>query len=206
MSLQVADTFKGCVAQVEALNEALGPPMTQRAKGQFEVEVEAAGEGTFTLRYDDGVLTGKKGFAKGDPLLSAAIPKGGWPFLQRLLQAAVDGFPNAPQLARRQAIGRELPAADLQALLDGVSKLRDVRFDITLSGAGPKGKATYAIARGLLDEATREVKVQLNAERIERVLDGGSVEALRAAKVSMPTGLATELVSALGAVWTKMRE
>ena len=111
MTLTVADTFKESVGQVEDLNALLGPPLERRAKGSFEVEVEAKGEGTYTYRYQDGALTAKKGFSRDEPLVSVELPKGGWPFLQRLLQAAVDGFPDAPQLARRQLIGRELPAA-----------------------------------------------------------------------------------------------
>ena len=64
----VADTLKPAV--LSALETALAPVLEKRASVVVEVEIEAVGEGTFTIRYADRLLTAKKGFAK-QPLVSA---------------------------------------------------------------------------------------------------------------------------------------
>src|SRR5688572_24244186 len=109
------------VATIEA---ALAPPMHLRAKTRFEIEFEAIGEGTFTLVVDAGVVSAKKGFAK-DPLLSAQVPKGGWPFVQRLLEAAVAGFPGAPLLKSNLEIMKLPKPGEIDTMIAALRKLTD---------------------------------------------------------------------------------
>src|SRR5581483_10026622 len=94
----LADTLKPDV--LAELEKKLAPPPELRAQAHVEFEIEAAGEGTFTVVVERGSIAAKKGFAK-DPLIAASIPKGGWALLQRELQAVVDGLPNAPALAQK---------------------------------------------------------------------------------------------------------
>ena len=83
-------TFK---TSLDTLDAILGPPHAERAAGQFQIEIESEEEGTFVLSYDDGAITGAKGFADNTPLISAYVPEGGWAFVRELMQAAVDGYP-----------------------------------------------------------------------------------------------------------------
>lgn len=185
---------------LSSLDEAIGPPKESRIPGRYEIEVEAAGEGTFTIAFDDGAVSGKKGFAKGDPLLSCAIPKGGWPFVQRLLQAAADGFPAAPAVAERQARLRAMTKGELETAVRGVEKLREMVIEVDVSGMG-----VFRVARGSLDEATRQLKVAIAADAVDRVLAGAPLSTLSGAKVSGERGLVTEILAALGPVVTKIR-
>lgn len=185
---------------LSALDAALGPPLAQRIPGCYEIEVEAAGEGTFTVVIDDGVVSARKGFAEDEPWLSCAVPQGGWPLLQRLLQAAVDGFPRAPTLAEAQARIRALRADDLRSLVRAVDKLRDVGLRMEIRGVG-----TFQMARGALDEVTRELHVELGADALDHACAGGSLEELSRAPLGGDRRLATELVAAFGPLLARFR-
>lgn len=195
MSLEVPDTLAATLAPdtLAALDEALGPTKQNRAQRRLEIEVEAKGEGTFTLVYDNGALSARKGFAKGDPLLGAEIPRGGWALLQTALQASVDGYPKAPEIARRRARVLALPAAEWERMLDALAKIRDLSFTLELAGAG-----RYRVARGALDEATREVTLRADAAIVERLLEGGNVSEVSAVKIGGDRLLATELLKVFG--------
>jgi hypothetical protein len=158
---------------MKAVEAALAPPMELRARARFELEIEAAGEGTFVMLIDAGVVTAKKGFAK-DPLVSAFIPRGGWRLLQRELQAAVDGFPRAPELRRRVEALKSPRPGELDTLLAALGKLEDaaVRFEV-------KGIGTYVVARGPVDEATRILKVGLDPAHVDAVLGGAPLSTLK---------------------------
>src|SRR5690554_7203974 len=108
------------------LEEVLGPSKQNRAQRRLELEVEAKGEGTYTLLYDEGALSARKGFAKGDPFLSAEIPCGGWDLVRRVLQASADGYPKAPELKLRQERVLELPASEWERMLDALGKVEDL--------------------------------------------------------------------------------
>lgn len=185
------------LAELEAV---LGPPPDHRARGDVEIEIEAEGEGTFTLRYRDGEVSAKKGFARGDPLLSAVLPRGGWPLIQRCLQAAADGFPDAPALARRDEALKKIQAAEWEKILAAVERLKEMSVTLAVDGAG-----TYRVARGAMDEVTRELAVALSASQVEDVLSGRNPEDAGGVKLSKDRGLVTELTAALGVVVTALR-
>jgi hypothetical protein len=200
--LQVPDSLKETLDEdvLAALDEALGPPADNRASGDFEVEIEAAGEGTFTIRYADGELSAKKGFARGDPLVSAAIPKGGWGLIQRCVQAAVDGWPGAPKLASQDEALKKLPAGDWEKMIAATERLKELGITLDIKGAG-----VFQLARGALDEVTRELHVSVARSIVEDVVAGGNPEALGAVQVSKGRGLLTELTAAYGPVLTILR-
>ncbi|MFZ9886924.1 MAG: hypothetical protein ACO3JL_05420, partial [Myxococcota bacterium] len=132
------------------LDEHLGPPRELRARRRFEIEIEAVGEGTFTLLYDQGVVTARQGMARGEPLLSVEIPRGGWPLVRRLLESAAAAFPLAPDLARRRAEALALPARVWEGIVDELLELDDVGLGLELRGVG-----RFRFARGSLEELTR---------------------------------------------------
>lgn len=185
---------------LDELSDALGPPEEERAEGRFEVEVELDGK-AYCLRYRDGVLTGKKGFARGDPLVSAKVPSGADAFLLGLLQAALDGYPDAPALAQRQKGARSLSQDQLQAVLDGVEKLNDMGLDLDVTGVG-----TFHMAIGVLDEVTRKVTAKVAQADVEAVLGGAPLSSMNS-KVAIggQKGLVTEFITALGPAWSVLK-
>jgi hypothetical protein len=196
----VPDTLAACLQPelLAALETALAPPAPLRAKARFEVEIEAAGEGTFTLAVDGGVASAKKGFAKV-PLISAHVGKGGFPFMQRLLQAALDGFPQAPRLAKGLAAGRAPRPGDLDAALAALSRLKDacVRFEV-------KGAGSFALARGPVDEATNVLTLVVDAKAIDGALAGAPLSSLQFV-LQGDRGVLTSVLAALGPVIERMR-
>jgi hypothetical protein len=186
-------------ATLSALEQALAPPPAQRSSAAVELELEADGEGTFTLTYKDRAVTAKKGFAKR-PLVSARLGKGAWPLLREQLQSAVDEFPAAPELASRLKAWRSLGAADLDAVVAALTKLADgiaVRFDV--AGAG-----TITLARGPVDEATRELVVGLDAAKLRALLSGAALSSL-SASIKGDRSVGTAALAALGPVLAKLK-
>lgn len=174
------------------LIDALGPPAPQRAAVAFDVEVEVLREGTFTLSYDHGVLRGKKGFAKR-PLLSARLDVAAWGLLREELQAAVDGFPKAPALQQRASSLKSLAAKDAEAAARAVTTMAEglcIHFKIT--GAGG-----ISVARGPVDEATRELTVNLDAAQIRGLLAGAALSSLQWS-LKGDRSVGTAVVAALG--------
>lgn len=162
----VADLLKPEV--LAAIESQLAPPVERRASRAVEVEVEVDGAGTFTLRYDERKLSGKKGFAK-KALLSAKVSKTAWALLRDELQAAVDGFPGAPELEKRAALFRSTATTALLdagvAAIEKIGEGASIVFDI-------KGEGVIVIARGSVDEATRELKIVLQGPQIRGLLKG----------------------------------
>ncbi len=157
-----------------SLLENLAPPAAQRAQLTFDVEVEVVGEGTFTLTYDRGALRGKKGFSK-KPLMSAKLDKGSLPLLRDELQAAVDGFPKAPELASRSASLKAMSAADAEGAAKAVTAIAEgLCMHFVISGEG-----TISVARGPVDEATRELTIGLDGAQIRGLLNGASPTTMR---------------------------
>jgi len=198
--VKVPDTFAATIAPdvLRALDAALGPPVAERARGTFEVEVEVVGEGTFTLAAKDGVVSAKKGFAD-DPLLSARLGKGAWPLVRDELQAAVDGFPGNAVLAQRFAAVRQLKRADMEAVVGAVKKLKPCGVDVDVQGAGP-----MAVARGALDEVVKKMTVKLDAAQIRGILAGASPDTLTAT-VGGDRGVAADVAAAFGPVLVRLR-
>jgi len=183
---------------VAALDAALGPPLALRARGRFEIELEAAGEGTFTLLVDAGAVRAKKGFAK-DPLLSFALAKGSFPWLRRVLQAACEGFPKAPALARMLAAGRAPRPGDLDAAVAALGRLKDACLKLEVKGAG-----SYALARGPVDEATQVLTLTLEASAVDAALGGASLSSI---KVDMKgdRGVLASALAALGPLVERLK-
>jgi hypothetical protein len=184
---------------LSALEGALAPPPAQRATATVEVEIEADGEGTFTLTYKDRAVTAKKGFAKR-PLVSARLGKGAWPLLREQLQAALDEFPAAPELASRLTSWRALGAADLDAVVAAVTRLAEgtaVRFDI--AGAGG-----ITLARGPVDEATRELVVGLTAANLRALTSGAPLSSL-STSLKGDRSVGTAALAAMGPIMTKLK-
>ncbi len=196
--MKIPDTLAATLdaAVLGVLEEKLAPPPELRAKARVEFEIEAAGEGTFTIVVDGGKLSAKKGFAKA-PLVAAAIPRGGWALLQRELQAVVDGLPAAPQLKAELDKLRAPKPGDLDVVVAAVQKIDDARVDFDIKGAGASGK--YSVARGPVDEATRVLAVSLDAAAIDAVLAGASPTTLKAS-VGGDRGLLTAVLAALAPV------
>lgn len=193
---QLPETLKATLepAALSALEAALAPPVAQRSTATLEIEVEAVGEGTFTLTYKDRAVTAKKGFAKR-PLVSARIGKGAWPLLRQQLQGAVDGFPAAPELASRLRSWRSLGATELDGVVAAVTKLAEgtaLRFDI--AGAG-----SITVARGPVDEATRELVVGLDAGRLRALMTGALPSSL-SPSLKGDRSVGTAVLAALGPV------
>lgn len=181
------------------LMNVLAPPAEQRAKVGCDVEVEVVGEGTYTLTYDHGALRGKKGFAK-KPLLSARVDKAAWPLLRDELQAAVDGFPKAPELNKRLVAVRAVSAVEAEAATKAVTSMAEglcIHFDI--SGAG-----RMSIARGPVDEATRELTVGLDGARIRGLLEGAAATTVTAT-LKGDRSVGTAVVAALAPVMRALK-
>ncbi len=177
---------------LSALLDALGPPTAQRAAVAFDVEVELQREGTFMLGYDHGVLRGKKGFAKR-PLLSARLDVAAWSLLREELQAAVDGFPRAPALQQRASSLKALAQKDAETAARAVTTMAEglcVHFKI--AGAG-----SISVARGPVDEATRELTVNLDATQIRGLLAGAPLPSLQWS-MKGDRSVGTAIVAALG--------
>lgn len=196
----VPATLAACLEHdvMAALDAALGPPMPLRATGRFEVEVEALGEGTFTLTVDAGAVSAKKGFARA-PLVSMLIGKGSFPLVQRWLQAAVDGFPDAPRLARGLAAGRAPRPGDLDAALAALARVKDACLRFEVRGAG-----SYAFARGPVDEATSVLTIVVDAGALTGALSGAALSSLRL-ELKGDRGVLTSVLAALAPVIERMR-
>ena len=167
----VPNTVKDILApdSLAALEHVLAPPKERRAPISFQLEVEAVGEGTFTLTYDRGAVSGKKGFAKR-PLLSVRIEKGAFGLLRDQLQAAVDGFPQAPELKRRLDVIRTFDPVMATAVHQAIAGIADglcVHFDIA-------GDGRISVARGAVDEATRELTIVVPGKAVRALLTGAS--------------------------------
>jgi hypothetical protein len=200
-SVMVPATVKMTLAPatLSAIEAALAPPLERRARGTLELELEAKGEGTFTLTYKGGQLSGKKGFARA-PLLSARLDPQSWALLREQLQAAVDGFPKAPALAERQRAFLALEQATLDDALAAIGRLKEgLSIQFLIAGAG-----SITVARGPLDEATDELVVGLDAAVLRAVLAGGDPAAVRPS-ISGNRGVATAVLAALGPVARAVR-
>ena len=181
-------------SSLTALEERLAPPRAKRAAVTFELEIEAAGEGTWVLRYDQGGLVGKKGFAK-TPMLSVKLGKGALPLLRDQLQAAVDGFPSSPELRERVASVRGLEATAATAAHAAILKLGEglcIHFAIA-------GEGTISVARGPVDEATTERTVGLDGKVVRGLLTGGSIKAV-SPSLKGDRSVGTAVLAALGPV------
>jgi hypothetical protein len=200
MSVIVPSTFAQALQPniVAGIEHEVSPPPALRARRKMEIEIEAEGEGTFTITLEGASTTAKKGFAK-DPFLSAVIGKGGWPLLQRELQAAVDGFPASAELRAGLDKIRSPKPGELDAVVDAVAKLKDacVKFDI-------KGAGKFALARGAVDEATRVLTVTLDAAEIDKVIAGAPLSSLKA-QIGGDRGLLTAIGAALGPTLQRFR-
>lgn len=198
--MKIPDTLAATLAPdvIAVIEAALAPPVQLRARGRVEMEIEVVGEGTFVLAADDGRVSAKKGFAK-DPLVSAVIPRGGFGLIQRELQAAVDGFPQAPDLRRRVEALRCPRPGEIDALVAALAKLKDaaVRFEV-------KGAGTFALARGPVDEATRVLSVRVDAVQLDAVLAGAALSTVKA-DVSGDRSVLTAVAAALGPALQRMR-
>jgi hypothetical protein len=194
----VADTLKAEV--LSALELALAPAVEKRASVVVEVEVEAVGEGTFTVRYADRLLTAKKGFAK-KPLVSAKLGKGVWKLLRDEIQVAVDGFPKAPELrARAEEFKATSTTADADAVIKAIERMAEglsVTFDI-------KGEGVITIARGPVDEAERELKVALEGDKVRALLTGAALTSVRPG-ISGDRSVGTAVLTALGPALKKLK-
>lgn len=167
----VPNTVKDILApdSLAALEHVLAPPKERRAPVSFQLEVEAIGEGTFTLTYDRGAVSGKKGFAKR-PLLSVRIEEGALGLLHDQLQAAVDGFAHAPELKRRLDVIRTLDPVMATAVHQAVAGIANgvcVHFDIA-------GDGRISVARGAVDEAIRELTIEVAGKAVRALLTGAS--------------------------------
>ena len=196
----VPGTLAACIAPaaLASLEAALAPPAPLRARGRFEIEVEAVGEGTFVLVVDAGAVSAKKGFAR-DPLVSALVGKGAFSFVQRLLQAAVDGFPAAPRLAQGLAAAKAPRPGDLDAALQGLTRIKDacLRFEV-------RGVGSVALARGPIDEATSVLTIGVDARAVEAVLAGAPLSALQL-ELKGERGVLASALAALGPIVERMR-
>jgi len=196
MGIQIPGTLAALLSPstLSALEAALAPPRERRAPVTFELEVEAAGEGTWVLRYEQSGLTGKKGFAKA-PLLSLRLGKGALGLIRDELQAAVDGFPAAPELARRLVAARGLDAAAAAAAHAAIAKLGEghcIHFNVA-------GEGVISVARGPVDEATRELTVSLDGKALRALLTGAPLTSV-AASMKGDRSVGTAVLAALGPV------
>ncbi|MDP2344850.1 MAG: hypothetical protein Q8O67_28150 [Deltaproteobacteria bacterium] len=194
----VADTLKP--EMLTALEAVLAPAFEKRASVVVEVEIEAVGEGTFTIRFADRLLTAKKGFAK-KPLASAKLGKGVWKLLRDELQVAVDGFPQAPELrARHEEFKATSTTADADAVIKAIERMAEglsISFDI-------KGEGVITLARGPVDEATRELKIALDGAQVRALLTGAALNSVRAG-VSGDRSVGTAVLAALGPALKKLK-
>ncbi len=175
-----------------ALLDALGPPAGQRASVSFDVEIEVVRDATYTLAYAQGALRGKKGFAKR-PLLSVRLDAPAWALVRDELQAAVDGFPTAPALQQRAASLKALTATDAEAAARAVTSMAEgLCMHFKVVGAG-----TISVARGPVDEATRELTINLDAAHIRGLLVGAPLSSLHIS-LKGDRSVGTAVVAALG--------
>lgn len=191
----LAEALEG--ACLRRLDEQLGPPRDLRARRRFEIEIEAVGEGTFSLLYDDGEVTARRGMARGEPLLSVQIPRAGWPLVRRLLENAAAAFPSAPELARRRAEALALPARVWEGMVDGLLALEDVGLALDLRGVG-----RFHFARGSLEELTRELVLATEADWLERALAGAGGGDLPGLRIGGERSLAPILLRVFGPLLT----
>lgn len=198
--VRVPETLAATLAPdvLAAIEGALAPPMALRATARVELEIEAAGEGTYTVLIDGGRVSAKKGFAK-DPFLSLVVPKGGFALLRAQLQAAVDGFPAAPELRRRWEALRSPRPGELDALVADLGKLKDTAARLVVKGVG-----TFAVARGPVDEATRVLELRLDASALEAALKGAAVDGMKV-ETAGDRGVLTAVAAALAPALSRMR-
>lgn len=182
---------------LEMLDERLGPPRHLRARRRFEIEIEALGEGTFSLLYDDGSITARPGMARGEPLLSVQIPRAGWPLVRRVLESAAAAFPCAPDLARRRTEALALPARVWEGIVDGLLALEDVGLALELGGVG-----RFRFARGSLEELTRELVLVTEADWLDSALAGVGMRELPGLRISGERSLAPILLRVFGPLLT----
>jgi hypothetical protein len=199
--MSLPTTLAGLLAPdtLAVLETALAPPLAQRASSSFDVELEHAGEGTYVVHFAAGVVSAKKGFAKGDPLLCIQVPKGALAFVGELLDAAIAGFPKAPEMARAVGSSKALTRKDLDAVVAGLLRMKAVALAVDVKGVG-----VFSLSRGPLDDAERTLKVALDAAALRALLQGAPMTSLRAA-VSGDRGVAADVLSALGPVVTALR-
>jgi hypothetical protein len=198
--MQLPATLAGLLSAptLAALEERLAPPRERRAPVTFELEVEGA-EGTFILRYDRGGLVGKKGFAK-QPLLSLKVDKGALTLLRDELQAALDGFPAAPELKTRLDAMKGLDAAAAAAAHAAIVKLGEghcIHFVVA-------GEGTISVARGPVDEATRELTVGLPGAALRGLLTGAPPSSL-SPSLKGDRSVGTAVLAALGPVLKQLQ-
>ncbi len=207
-SIRVPDTLAATLApeMLKQLEDVLAPPPHLRARHRLQIEIEAAGEGTYTIAVEGPVpMSAKKGFAK-EPFLSIQIAKGGWPLIQRELQALVDGLPNAPNLKKHVDTLKTPKPGELDALVDAATKIKDlsIQFDVK-GGAAGGGAAKYAVARGPVDEATRTLKIGLDAAEIERVLAGQAPPTSIKASIGGDRGVLTTIAAAMAPLLERLK-
>lgn len=194
----VAETLKP--EHLSAIEAALAPAVERRASVVVEVEVEVVGEGTFTIRYENRHLTAKKGFAKA-AALSVKLGKGSWNLLRDELQAAVDGFPHAPLLRERSEHFRETTTTkDGDTAITAVHKIPEglaVVFDI-------KGEGVMTVARGSVDEATREMKIGLVGSEVRGLLAGAALTSVKPS-VGGDRSVGTSILAALGPTMRQLK-
>jgi hypothetical protein len=200
-SLTIPSTLKATLepAALAAIEAALAPPLDHRAKTDLDIEVEADGEGTFTVSWKNRAVTAKKGFAKR-PLISVRLGRGTWPLLREHLQAAVDGFASAPELRAALHAWRGMQAHEVDAVVAAIAKLAEgaaVNFEL-------KGAGNVIVARGPVDEATRELALRLEVQDLRAILSGRSPRAL-SVSTSGDRSVATALLTALGPVLALFR-
>ena len=196
MSFQVPERLADMLSptSLAALTEALAPPPARRAAVDFEVELEAGREGTFVLRYAQGTVSAKKGFAKA-PLISVRVDAAALPLVREELQAAVDGFPQAPILAARLVSLKGLEAKVASEVLAGIKRLKEAHcLHLIVVGDGK-----VSVARGPVDEATHELTVQVDGAAARSLLRGADPATL-STSMRGDRGVATATLSALGPV------
>lgn len=208
MSIRVPDSLAATLAPdvLKQLEDLLAPPPHLRARHRLQIEIEAAGEGTFTLAVDGPVpVSAKKGFAR-EPFLSIQIAKGSWSLLQRELQLLVDGLPGAPALKRHVDTIRNPKPGELDALVDAAMKIKDacVKFDVKGSPGAPGG--TFAVARGPVDEATRVLKIGLDAAEIFAVLEGRAPPSSIKASIGGDRGVLTTVAAAMAPMLDRLKK
>jgi hypothetical protein len=144
-------------------------------------------------------VTTKKGFAKR-PRLSVRLDRGAWPLLREQLQSAVDGFPHAPALRARLDAWRTLTAAELDGVVAAITRIAEgtaVRFEV--AGAG-----SITVARGPVDEATRELALGLDGAKLRALLSGAPLTSVQAG-IRGDRSVGTAVVAALGPVLAKLK-
>ena len=200
MSIMIPETLAATLGKdvLDALMERLAPPMSARADVVFEIEVEAAGEGTFVLAYQNKALLAKKGFAKS-PLLSVQMDKAAWPLVREQLQAAVDGFPQAPHLQRAADVLRGLSGAEVHSFVRSITAIKDAVVRLDVKGAGKS-----AVGRGPIDEATNEMTVGLDAQALRLVLQGAPLTSLQPT-VKGDRGVAASIAAAAAPLLQRLR-